>query len=384
MEENIDLLGQHLRALFKDRDVTQGGAAEFLDIAVSSFSRKLAGYSKFHLEELEKLCDYLSLTDKDREELLSLVGYPLREGIAKKLEEQRFKFENTYLVTIFEKIRSLLEDPSAEAVKTAISQTISEKFGQTRNTPEEIAKFIVDLHKGSEGQTVNITIDVLLTIAIKKVEGSNIIGQIRSTFSELLGWLLHIAVADQEISQYVLPSGAINLPVSTKVAVEIFLARFSVRVASFKNATSLDRASGAGSILQQLEVDKVTAEYVKSKTSEILVSLYKFMEPTWEPDYQDREEYKLTPTELGLLRDLISSKKGSEEIYPYVMFQILSASVEDFEAVGNALRTLVPVLDVVGFGAKGRKNIFLIDTSIRASIKNFYEVLDRVFPEEKR
>lgn len=349
----------------RGKDVSGNYLATLIGVANGTFSKMLNGQGNFSEDDIDKLCKHLSI-DHEKEYFFYLIGWCK--------DNPKIKHPK-----ILDKIRILLDKPKANRVKEAISRFIKSRHREDKNTPEEIARFIISWHSEKEDKAVSNTINEFLALVVKEFDIRSDPEPIESKklFNDLLGWLVHIALEDVDLSKHALPSGVVDLPVSIKVTVEICSAKLLDRPASLKEGTSLDNSVGEGAHLHEISTENAT-----TKVSEILVSLYQSMEPTWVPNYREGESYGLSPTELDSLQGMITAKKGSEEIYPYIMLEMLPSSEDHSLAVGEVLCQLVPDLHVVTFGTANEDSTFGVDGTLRASIKEFYEALEKTFPDK--
>ena len=304
------------------------------------------------------------------------------------------------LKMVSREIANLLEPPSAEFARRAIAKSISEEFEENadelRDNPKGIAKFIINLHGDSPDDVITILKQIFIP-AISKLAASNELysgsqrdhratnEKTKELFYLLLGWMVHLAVLDEDnVSLY--KKGTFDIlkfNVSTKVAVEIFLARFLGRSAAFVDHSHPKDARGAGGLV--VCINEVASEETKYAANKIALDLWNEVYP----EVKLEKKHELNEDELSMLEAIIRHKRGFKETHHYVVSKVGGS----FNEVASALCALIPDLVIVGFGkednkdkdknkGKDKRSFFAVEKDFAAAIQIFSKKLEEVFPLE--
>ena len=306
-------------------------------------------------------------------------------------EESKVHDKQECLKMVSREIENLLEPPSAEFARRAIAKSISEGFEENtdefKDNPKGIAKFIINLHDGDSPDDVITILEQIFIPAISKLAASNELyadskrdpkatnEKTKELFYLLLGWMVHLAVLDEDNVALYKQSPSFDIfqfTVSTKVAVEIFLARFSARSAVFEEPSHPKKARGQGGL--EVCMNEVVSEDAKNAASKIVLDLWNEVYP----DVRLEKKFELNSEELNMLAAKIRRKKGAKKTHHYVVSKVGGA----FNEVALALCTLIPDLVIVGFGKEDNESFFAIEEDLAASIQIFFEELEEVFPLE--
>lgn len=290
---------------------------------------------------------------------------------------------------VCEEIKNLLTPSSASLVRRAISKTILETYQKTIDDPIGIAEFIVNLHNNESKQYAHSIVEELLVPAIKKFDplkgdfynelkqdNNSTNKTVKELFYLLLGWIVHIAVADQEYIFFDQQSETFDLAVSTKIAVEVFMARFSGRNATFVNHAHPKDARGQGSF--DIDIERLSSTKAEETASKIAVELWNKVYPENPP----KSKFSLTDEEKVELAAQIESKRNAKGIYPYIISKISPLTDKRYKEIAKELTKLIPNLAFVRFGGDNKTSILSHEYELVASIQTFSESLEETFPLE--
>ena len=355
---------------------------------------------------IDKLKQYVQKSD------LSVPNFPKdKENAMKFLESQWGKpnppsneeLPNQDFNSVLKGIESLLEMDDSKLMKGAVSRVIFEEFQEKKESSKEIATYLVDSHVN--GQEASEVISALLTLSIKD---SQLLKEVntdleriktRQAFTDLLGWVAHFALPNEDTSKYILDlekDGIVVIPLEEAVSVEIFSAKATGRIAIFDRTYPKGAFDISGREATYLEASKFSEEGLQKKVLNILISFWRLINKDKELDdvkaeksYEEwsklgfREEKRNIPKFIRDLRACIKNKREAKESYPYIISQISSLSEEDFFDVCRELRKRVPFLNSVGFGIEDNNRFSSVfEEDIRQSIKTFFDVLERTFPQK--
>lgn len=383
------------------------GYIDDLDFSLKAF------YSLALLGAIETGIYIDSLKEYDQDSSLPVLGFPEDKESARKLLESQWgkpdSSSNKALPSqdfslVLEGIESLLETENSKPVKNAISRVIAQEFKEEKESAKEIAGYLVDSHVLSK-KAANKLINSPLTLAIKDPqilkEINTDIGKAkaRQIFTDLLGWIAHFALPNEDTSKYILDlerDGIVIIPLVEAVSVEVFSAKATGRIAIFDRTYPKGESDFGGKEAACLEMGKFSEESLQKKVSNILISFWKLVNKDKELDdvkaegsYREwsslnfEEKKRSIPKFVRDLRACIENKREAKEAYPYMISQISSLPEEDFFAVCRELRKRIPFLDVVGFGVEDDEKFSTVfEEDIRQSIKTFFDVLERTFPKK--
>ena len=305
---------------------------------------------------------------------------------------------------ILERITDLLEMEDSRSMRNAISRVILKEFKEKKESSKEIAEYLVDSHTINK-KKANELINSPLSLAIKD---SQLLKEVqtdfekmrtRQAFTNLLGWVTHFALPNEDISKYILDlesEGIVVIPLEEAINVEIFSAKATGRIAIFDRINPNEYSAIGGKEAVYLKANSFAGEELQSKSLYILISLWKSInrdkeldDVKAEEDYKKwsslgfKEENKNIPKFVRDLRARIKNKKEAREAYPYIISQISSLPEEDFFVVCKELRQRIPFLDSMGFGV-GDDDEFssVFEEDIRESVSGFFEILEGAFPKK--